>query len=154
MNNDRISQQEDNLMHQQNCKQQTPTERLRSAGLRPTRQRVELARLIFDKGDRHLTAEELHDDAIAHGVSCSLATIYNTLHQFTDAGMLRVLSVDSSKTFFDTNISNHYHFIMEGSDEVVDIDPRAIDVTGLPEAPEGMEIANVDVIVRLRPIQA
>lgn len=153
MKEDQISQKEDNLMHQ-NSDHQTPTERLRSAGLRPTRQRVELARLIFDQGDRHLTAEELHDDAVVHGVSCSLATIYNTLHQFTDAGMLRVLSVDSSKTFFDTNVSNHYHFIMEGSDEVVDIDPRAINVTGLPDAPEGMEIANVDVIVRLRPSQS
>lgn len=128
------------------------TNRLRSAGLRPTRQRVQLADLIFQKGDRHLTAEELHEDAIASGVSCSLATIYNTLHQFTDAGMLRVLSLDSNKTFFDTNVSDHHHFIVEGSEDVMDIDPDAIRVTGLPDAPEGMEIANVDVVVRLRPL--
>lgn len=145
-----MSEKKDSLTDHKSA-QQTAKDRLRSAGLRPTRQRIELANLIFDKGDRHLTAEELHDDAVAHGVSCSLATIYNTLHQFTDAGMLRVLSVDSSKTFFDTNVSNHYHFIMENSDEVIDIDPRAINVTGLPDAPEGTEIANVDVIVRLRP---
>lgn len=132
--------------------EQCSTDRLRSAGLRPTRQRVELADLIFEKGDRHLTAEELHEDAMANGVSCSLATIYNTLHQFTDAGMLRVLSVDSNKTFFDTNVSDHHHFIVEGSEDVMDIDADAIEVKGLPAAPEGMEIANVDVVVRLRPI--
>lgn len=128
------------------------THRLRSAGLRPTRQRVQLADLIFEKGDRHLTAEELHEDAMASGVSCSLATIYNTLHQFTDAGMLRVLSLDSNKTFFDTNVSDHHHFIVEGSEDVMDIDPNMISITGLPDAPEGMEIANVDVVVRLRPL--
>jgi Fur family iron response transcriptional regulator len=110
-------------------------ERLRAAGLRPTRQRV-----------------ALQEDASANGVSCSLATIYNTLHQFTDAGMLRVLSLDSNKTFFDTNVSDHHHFIVEGSDEVLDIKSGDINVVGLPDVPEGMEIANVDVIVRLRPI--
>jgi Fur family iron response transcriptional regulator len=127
-------------------------ERLRAAGLRPTRQRVALADLIFERGDRHLTAEALQEDASANGVSCSLATIYNTLHQFTDAGMLRVLSLDSNKTFFDTNVSDHHHFIVEGSDEVLDIKSGDINVVGLPDVPEGMEIANVDVIVRLRPI--
>lgn len=126
-------------------------DRLRAVGLRPTRQRVALAQLVFERGDRHLTAEALQDDALKNGVSCSLATIYNTLHQFTDAGMLRVLSLDSNKTYFDTNVSDHHHFIVEGTEEVFDIDTDKLSVTGLPDIPEGMEIANVDVIVRLRP---
>lgn len=126
-------------------------DRLRSVGLRPTRQRIALAQLVFERGDRHLTAEALQDDALKSGVSCSLATIYNTLHQFTDAGMLRVLSLDSNKTYFDTNVSDHHHFIVEGTEQVFDIDTDKLSVTGLPDIPEGMEIANVDVIVRLRP---
>lgn len=129
----------------------SPAQRLRAAGLRPTRQRVALAELIFDRGDRHLTAEELQDDASANGVSCSLATIYNTLHQFTDAGMLRVLSLETSKTYFDTNVSDHHHFVVEGTEEVQDIEPGSLNVVGLPDVPEGMEIANIDVVVRLRP---
>lgn len=141
------------------CKEMSTCEclsskRLRSVGLRPTRQRVALAELIFERGDRHLTAEQLQDDASVNGVSCSLATIYNTLHRFTDAKMLRVLSVDSNKTYFDTNVSDHHHYIVEGSDDVMDIDSSTIDVVGLPDVPEGMEIANVDVIVRLRPKSA
>lgn len=139
-----------------NCKDASTCEcmsatRLRSVGLRPTRQRVALAELIFERGDRHLTAEQIQDDASEKGISCSLATIYNTLHRFKDAGMLRVLSVDSNKTYFDTNVSDHHHYIIEGSDEVMDIDASDINVLGLPEVPEGMEITNVDVIVRLRP---
>jgi hypothetical protein len=89
--------------------------RLRDAGLRPTRQRVALADLLFAKGDRHLTAEELHEEAVGVGVPCSLATVYNTLHQFTEAGMLRVLSLETAKTYFDTNVSDHHHFVVEGS---------------------------------------
>src|SRR5512139_1168978 len=82
-------------------------ERLRSAGLRPTRQRVLLAELLFSKGDRHVSAEMLHSEVIGVGEQVSLATVYNTLHQFTDAGLLRELAIDGSKAFFDTNVSNH-----------------------------------------------
>ncbi|RUW21354.1 transcriptional repressor, partial [Mesorhizobium sp. M1A.F.Ca.IN.020.06.1.1] len=84
--------------------------RVREAGLRPTRQRIALADLLFAKGDRHLSAEELHEEAIAAGVPVSLATVYNALHQFTQAGMLRILAVEGSKTYFDTNTSDHHHF--------------------------------------------
>lgn len=126
-------------------------QRLREAGLRPTRQRVALAELLYAKGDRHLTVEELHAEAQAAKVPVSLATVYNTLHQFTDAGMLRVLAVESSKTYFDTNISDHHHFFLEGKNEVLDIPVSNLAIGNFPEIPENMEIAHVDVVIRLRP---
>ena len=128
-------------------------ERVRDAGLRPTRQRVALAGLLFAKGDRHLSAEELHEEALAAEIPVSLATVYNCLHQFTEAGLLRILAVESSRTYFDTNTSDHHHFFVEGENRVYDIDNGPVQVINLPEPPPGMEIANVDVVVRLRPIR-
>ncbi len=125
-------------------------ERVRRAGLRPTRQRVALAELLFAKGDRHLSAEELHEEALTAGFPVSLATVYNTLHQFTDVGLLRILAVEGAKTYFDTNTSDHHHFFIEGENTVFDIVSGSVRVTDLPEPPEGMEIANIDVVVRLR----
>lgn len=124
---------------------------VRAAGLRPTRQRIALAELLFAKGDRHLSAEELHEEATGAGVAVSLATVYNTLHQFTEAGLLRILSIEGSRTYFDTNTSDHHHFFIEGENRVVDIEASPVSVYNLPEPPEGMEIANVDIVVRLRP---
>ena len=126
-------------------------ERLRHSGLRPTRQRVALADLLFAKGDRHLTVEELHEEALAARVPVSLATVYNTLHQFTEAGLIRVLTVESTRTYFDTNVSDHHHFFVEGQNEVLDIPLNNISIENLPEPPDGMEIAHVDVLIRLRP---
>nr|WP_324298259.1 Fur family transcriptional regulator [Parvibaculum sp.] len=123
---------------------------MREAGLRPTRQRLALGRLLFDGGDRHVTAEALHDEAQAVGVSVSLATVYNTLHQFTEAGLLREVVVDSARTYFDTNTSDHHHFFVENSGALMDIDGDRIAISGLPEAPEGTNVARVDVIVRLQ----
>lgn len=123
--------------------------RLRDAGLRPTRQRLALGRLLFDGGDRHVTAEALHEEAQKAGVSVSLATVYNTLHQFTGAQLLREVVVDSARTYFDTNVSDHHHFFVETSGRLMDIDGKQIAITGLPDAPEGTGIARVDVIVRL-----
>lgn len=125
--------------------------RVRTAGLRPTRQRIALAELLFAKGDRHLSAEELHEEALDAGVAVSLATVYNTLHQFTEAGLLRILALEGSRTYFDTNTSDHHHFFIEGENRVVDIEAAPVTVHNLPEPPEGMEIVNVDIIVRLRP---
>ena len=124
-------------------------ELLRGAGLRPTRQRVALARLLFAEGDRHVTAERLHEEALASQVTVSLATVYNTLHQFTEVGLLREVAVEGAKTYFDTNTSNHYHFFCERSGKLLDISTGAISIEGLPEAPEGMAISRVDVLVRL-----
>ena len=125
-------------------------DRLRRVGLRPTRQRCDLAQLIFRHGDRHFTAEDLHLEAVQASVPVSLATVYNNLHQFTQAGLLRPLSMDGAKTFFDTNVSNHNHFLVEGENAVIDIPDGQVSVSGLPQAPEGFEITHVDVIVRLR----
>jgi Fur family iron response transcriptional regulator len=126
-------------------------QRVRDAGLRPTRQRIALADLLFAKGDRHLSAEELHEEAIAAGVPVSLATVYNALHQFTDAGLLRILAVEGAKTYFDTNTSDHHHFFIEGENRIFDIMSGPVRITDLPDPPEGMEIVNVDIVVRLRP---
>ena len=125
-------------------------QKLSEAGLRPTRQRVALAELLFAKGDRHLAAEDLHLEAIESGVPVSLATVYNTLHQFTDAGMLRILSVEGSRTYFDTNTSDHHHFYIEDDARVVDVPVSDLRVENLPEPPEGLEVANIDVVIRLR----
>jgi Fur family iron response transcriptional regulator len=124
-------------------------ELLRGAGLRPTRQRVALARLLFAEGDRHVTAERLHEEALACKVPVSLATVYNTLHQFTEVGLLREVAIEGAKTYFDTNTSNHYHFFCERSGDLLDISTGDIRIEGLPEAPEGMTISRVDVLVRL-----
>lgn len=123
---------------------------LRDVGLRPTRQRVALGWLLFGRGDRHLTAEILYEEALRARVPVSLATVYNTLHQFTVAGLLREVAVDGSKTYFDTNVSEHHHFFVEGEEMLYDIPGSEVAVGELPEPPPGMEIARVDVIVRLR----
>lgn len=123
---------------------------LRMAGLRPTRQRVALAELLFAGNHRHVSAEELHDEAEGAGVSVSLATVYNTLHQFREAGLLREVTVDAAKSYFDTDTSDHYHFFIEDEQRVVDIPTESIEITGLPQAPQGMEITHVDVVVRVR----
>ncbi|WP_279482695.1 iron response transcriptional regulator IrrA [Aureimonas sp. SK2] len=125
-------------------------ERLRASGLRPTRQRVALCNLIFGAGDRHLSAEELHEEAHKAGEPVSLATVYNTLHQFTDAGLVRPLSGEGQRTYFDTNTSDHHHFFVEADNTMIDIPDGTITIDNLPEPPEGMEIVNVDVVVRLR----
>ena len=125
---------------------------LRQAGLRPTRQRLALAELLFGKGYRHLSAETLQQEALLAHVPVSLATIYNTLHQFTGVGMLREVAVDGSRTYFDTNTSDHHHFFIEDDNAVVDIDSGTIGAVRVPEPPPGFVISRVDVVVRLRRI--
>ncbi|KQT83916.1 iron response transcriptional regulator IrrA [Aurantimonas sp. Leaf443] len=125
-------------------------ERLRSVGLRPTRQRVALCNLMFGAGDRHLSAETLHEEAHKAGEPVSLATVYNTLHQFTDAGLVRPISAEGQRTYFDTNTSDHHHFLVEDDNAMIDIPDGQLSLGMLPEPPEGMEIVNVDVVVRLR----
>jgi Fur family iron response transcriptional regulator len=123
---------------------------LRAASLRPTRQRQALARLLFAGGDRHVTAEQLHGESRTAGASMSLATVYNTLHQFTRVGLLRELVVDSGCSYFDTNISHHHHFFDERVGDLIDISGDSVQIATLPEAPKGKVISRVDVIVRLR----
>ena len=125
--------------------------RLRAAGLRPTRQRLALAETIF-RSQRHLTAESLHAELCADGRAMSLATVYNALNQFTEAGLLRAFGIEGRATHYDTNTHDHHHFVTERG-EVIDIPGGALRVADLPEPPEGMEIAHVDVVVRLRPVR-
>ncbi len=123
--------------------------RLRHAGLRPTRQRIELGRILFPKGDRHVSAADLHAEAETAGVRVSLATVYNALHQFTEAGLLREVAIDGSRTYFDTNVSDHHHFFVEGEGQLIDL-VGDVGIDRLPEPPPGMEITAVEVVVRVR----
>jgi Fur family iron response transcriptional regulator len=125
-------------------------ERLRGAGLRPTRQRLALARLLFAGTDRHVTAEGLHAEALAAGARVSLATIYNSLHQFTEARLLRQVVVDGARTYFDTNVGDHHHFFLEEEGALLDIPGTGVTVCGLPEPPDGYAPTRVDVIVRVQ----
>ncbi len=122
---------------------------LADARLRPTRQRMLLATLLFGRGDRHVTAEGLHAEVLASGAHVSLATVYNALHQFKDAGLLRELALEGTKAYFDTNTSNHNHFYIENEGRLMDIPGEGVRVAGVPEPPEGLAVSHIDVVVRL-----
>jgi len=148
---------DDNLDHAQRdgCAEAEGAEsalvaRLVAAGLRPTRQRVALGELLFGRGDRHVTAERLFEEATAARMPVSLATVYNTLHQFTDAGLLREIAVDGARVYFDTNVSEHHHFLLEDEGELRDIAGSTVAIGDLPAPPPGMKVARVDVVVRLK----
>ena len=132
------------------CPWHDVNEMLQAAGLRPTRQRMALVWMLFRKGASNLTAEMLYDEATLAKIKVSLATVYNTLNQLTDAGLLRQVSVDGTKTYFDTNVSAHHHFYLENNHELVDIPDPHLVLQKMPEVPEGYEIARVDMVVRLR----
>ncbi len=124
--------------------------KLREVGLRPTRQRMALGWILFAKGDRHMTAEMLYEEASNAKMPVSLATVYNTLHQFTEVGLLRQVAVDGSKAYFDTNNTEHHHFFIEDRNDLLDIPAADVVVGKAPVPPEGYEIARIDVVVRLR----
>ncbi|MEM7169208.1 MAG: iron response transcriptional regulator IrrA [Pseudomonadota bacterium] len=123
--------------------------RLREAGLRPTRQRMALAKLLFENGNRHVSAERLHKEALSRQVPVSLATVYNSLHQFTEAGLLREVVVEAGRSYFDTNMANHHHFFHEDTGELEDITECSLRLESLPPAPKGSKVARVDVIIRV-----
>ena len=124
-------------------------DRLKAVKLRPTRQRLALARLLFDQGDRHVSAEQLHGEAVEAGIRVSLATVYNTLHQFTTAGLLREVVVQPGRSYFDTNTSDHHHFFIEATGHLEDIPGDSVALARLPEPPKGTRIERVEVIVRV-----
>jgi len=123
-------------------------ELLRAAHLRPTRQRLALVRLLFEQGDRHVTAEQLYGRS-GRGHGLSLATVYNTLHQFIEAGLLREVVVNSGRFYFDTNVSDHHHFFFEDTGRLLDIPGEYVAVSGLPKPPAGAAIRRIDVIIRV-----
>ncbi len=125
-------------------------ELLRQAGLRTTRQRVGLSYLLFNTGDRHVTADQLHGEADSVGLKVSLATVYNTLHQLCDAGLLSEVVVEPGRSYFDTNIAGHHHFFNTDTAELIDIPADAIAVPVLPVPPPGTAIDQVSIIVRVR----
>ena len=125
-------------------------ERLRAAGLRPTRQRLGLAHLLFDGADRHVSAESLAREARAAGVRVSLATVYNTLHQFVHAGLLRRVDVEPGRACFDTNTARHHHFYDSATGELTDFGADGVEISGLPEAPRGKSVERIDLVVRVR----
>ena len=127
-----------------------PLDRLKKAGLRPTRQRLALAKLLFSRGDRHVSAEQLHAEAKTARVVVSLATVYNTLNQFTRAGLLREVVVEAGRSYFDTNTSDHHHVLAVATGSLIDIPAGTLAISGLPVVPEGLEVERVDVVVRLR----
>lgn len=124
---------------------------LARADLRPTKQRVALATLLVGDGqDRHVTAESLFDATATISEKVSLATVYNTLRAFCDAGLMREITVDGSKSYFDTNMSDHPHFYWEDTAILSDAPSDQLEISRLPCAPAGAEIASVDVVIRLR----
>ncbi len=134
------------------AEQMRPQDRLRSVGLRLTRPRLALAKILFTGEDRHVTAEELYAEARAAKLPVSLATVYNTLNQFTTAGLLREVAIEGDRTYFDTNTSNHFHYYLESEGRLIDIGTPDLRVEGLPEIPEGTAIDRIDVVVRLKPV--
>ena len=126
-------------------------DQLRSACLRPTRQRLALAKLLFNGTERHVTAEILHSEAQSARVRVSLATVYNTLHHFTDAGLLKEIMVESGRSYFDTNTSHHHHFYCESSGELSDIADADVAIDLVPEPPLGKEVSAIEVVVRVKP---
>ena len=127
------------------------TDWLAGAGLRPTRQRLSLARLLVGDGEnRHVTAEGLYAAALQAGEKVSLATVYNTLRTFCDAGLLNEVVVDGSRSYFDTRLDDHPHFYWEDRHTLTDAPQDQLQITGLPDAPAGMQVTRVDVVIRLK----
>ncbi|MBM08249.1 MAG: transcriptional repressor [Magnetovibrio sp.] len=122
---------------------------LKAAGLRPTRQRIALAKLLFGTCNRHVTAESLLAEATQAKIQISLATVYNSLHQFTDAGLLREIVVDLNRCYFDTNMTEHYHFFYEENNRLEDIHSDDIIISKLPSLPLGKSLKRVDIVIRV-----
>lgn len=123
--------------------------RLQSAGLRATPKRIAIGGLLFDGQDRHVTADDVAVMARKSGIRVSLATVYNTLNQFVSAGLMKRITLDTDRTYFDTNVSDHHHLFFEQNGVLHDIPGDSIRVEGLPEIPAGAKVRSVEVIVRM-----
>ncbi|PCI50058.1 MAG: transcriptional repressor [Alphaproteobacteria bacterium] len=124
-------------------------QKLRQVGLRPTCQRLALAKVLFEGPNRHVTAESLHGETTGANINISLATIYNSLHQFTNAGLLREVVLGSGRTYFDTNISDHHHYFMEKEGCLEDIPDGVVNIDKLPNAPRGKKFSRIEVIIHV-----
>lgn len=129
------------------------TDWLAKGGLRPTRQRVALASLLVGDGmNRHVTAESLFAASTDAGEKVSLATVYNTLRAFCEAGLMQEVVVDGSKSYFDTRMDDHPHFYWEDTAELTDAPADQLEIVRLPQLPKGAELSRIDVVIRLRRI--
>ena len=126
--------------------------KLNNNGVRPTKQRMVLAKLLFEKGKRHISAEDLFDEVRNEDRKISLATIYNTLKQFTSLGLIREIVVDQNKSLYCTNKESHYHLYIEDENKVIDIPTKNIDLN-IPSIPACLKLHDVDVIVRIRTLK-
>ena len=123
---------------------------LQAHDIKPTKQRLALGRLLFEGEHRHVTADQIFEEARSEGIEVSLATVYNTLHQFAEAGLLREVAVDMGQSYFDTNTSRHHHFFDADKGHLIDIPEDEVSIAKLPVPPQGQQIAGVEVVVRLR----
>ena len=126
--------------------------KLSNSGIRPTKQRMILAKLLFEKGDRHISAEELFEEVKKENRKISLATIYNTLKQFRNLGLLKELVIDQNKSIYCTNHDSHYHLLIEDENKIIDIPQKNIDLN-IPQIPACLNLHNVDIVVRVRTIK-
>ena len=130
---------------------QRGTEWLARADLRPTRQRLALAALMVGDGaNRHVTAEGLYTATMESGHRVSLATVYNTLRAFCDAGLMQEIAIKGTRSYFDTRMDDHPHFYWEDTTELTDAPKDQLEISHLPDTPAGTEVARVDVVIRLR----
>jgi Fur family iron response transcriptional regulator len=126
-------------------------DKMRDAGLRPTRQRLLIAELLLDGRHRHVTADSLQSEISKAGIIVAEGTVYNTLNQFTDAGLLRRVNLNKDYNVFDTNIHHHHHFYDQAADQLYDIPSDQMKVADLPNPPDGHDITSVDVIIQIAP---
>ena len=126
--------------------------KIESSGIRPTKQRRVLAKILFEKGNRHLSADELFHDVKKEDRKISMATVYNTLKQFTSLGLVREVVVDQNKSLYCTNHKSHYHLYIEDEGKIVDIPTKNIDLN-IPSIPACLQLHNIDVIVRIRTLK-
>ena len=126
--------------------------KIESSGIRPTKQRRVLAKILFEKGNRHVSADELFDDVKKEDRKISMATVYNTLKQFTSLGLVREVVVDQNKSLYCTNHKSHYHLYIEDEGKIVDIPTKNIDLN-IPSIPACLQLHNIDVIVRIRTLK-
>ena len=126
--------------------------KLSKSGIRPTKQRMILAKLLFEKGDRHISAEELFEEVKKENRKISLATIYNTLKQFRNIGLLKELVIDQNKSIYCTNHDSHYHLLIEDENKIIDIPQKNIDLN-IPQIPACLSLHNIDIIVRVRTLK-
>ncbi|QND52363.1 transcriptional repressor [Phyllobacterium sp. 628] len=126
--------------------------KIKAAGLRPTKQRLALGQILFHHGEGHVTAEKLHRDATRAGHRISLATVYNTLNQFAEAGLLGKVNLDGDQSCFDINVSDHHHFYVEALDLLIDIPASELEFAKLPAPPAGYKISKINVLIQLQPV--